>query len=372
MSLLKGNANVARFVPKDRLPKSTEDSWISRLKENAFVGPAGLDDVYGWAVVGNELNTEFSFENTVVGKFVVFSLRVDSLNIPKSYLNLAVEKAVQAEENLPDVEFVGKKRKAEIKEDVLQSLMAEAHPKVKTVQICVDTQTNTVYVSNWSSSKLLDCFLSLFNQTFNSSLEYVSAYKQLEQIKGAETAERMVDSKSRLIFFSKEGCEEVNDNVEIDLASSFLSWLSYIADVDGTHSYKGREYGMMIAEQIGLQQLFSDGEALQNTVLKSGNVVSYPEFKSALKTGKLISMVKLEAALDEESWTFSLSINKLGISGIKPPKITDGDKFQRTLARLSSFCDLFELIDSLFESFIDFMYGVEYQNTLKKMKNWAS
>ena len=372
MGLLKGNANIARFVPKNRLPKSTEDSWISRLKENSFVGPAGIEDVYGWAVVGNELNTEFSFENTVVGKFVVFSLRVDSLNIPKSYLNLAVEKAVQAEESLPEVVAVSKKRRAEIKEDVLQSLMAEAHPKVKTVQICVDTQTNTVYVSNWSSSKLLDCVLSLFNQTFNTPLEYVSAYKQLEQLKGKEVAERMVDNKSRIVFFSKEDDHDSNDNVEIDLASSFLSWLSYVADVEGVHPYKGREYGVMIAEQIGLQQLVSGGEALQNTVLKTGNVVSYPEFKSALKTGKLISMVKLEAALNEESWTFSLNINKMGISGIKAPKILEGDKFQKTLARLSSFCDLFELIDSLFGSFIDFMYGTEYINTMKKMKNWAS
>jgi hypothetical protein len=366
MGLLKGNANIIRLRIKESVPSVTDESWVSKLKENAFVGPASLEDVYGWSVAGNELETEFTFENATVGKFVVFSLRVDSIQLPKSYLKLAIERAIQKELLSPEVEVVSRKRRAEIKEDITQSLVDSAHPNVKTVQVAVDTQTKYVYFGS-SSSKMVDYFQVLFARTFDMSLVICDGVDQVVRIKGEEEAPKLLDSRTS-ISLTDEPAE--NTTWEMDLACSFTTWLAYITDQSGTYSYKSREYGAMIAEEIGLE-LLGDTGCGQKTVLKKGNVVAYPEFGSAIASGKLINRVKLEIALEEESWTFSLNAHKEGIQGIKAPKPQEGDNFQKTIYRLQSLCEVFEVIDNLYEQFVDFMYGEDHEKILLNIKGWA-
>ena len=365
MSLLKGNASIVRFQ-SGQVPASSNSFWLEKLNENKFVGPASEDGVYGWAVAGNELETTFTPTNAVQGKFVIFSLRVDTIKVPKSLFNLAVEKALHNELEATESETISRKRKTEIKEDIKETLIQEAQPTIQTVQLAVDTHSGHVYAAG-TSTKLLDYLVVLFSKTFDKNLRECTYINMLADLKGEAETNRLLENMSRIDL--NEG-GDLSAGWDLDLGFSFISWLSYLTDTDGTYKYKAREYGAMIAEQVGLESVDEVGNS-NKTVLKKGSVVNYPEFKSAIASGKLISMAKIEMALEEESWVFTLDARKSGIKGIKAPRFTDGLLSERTIYRLNSLCEVFEVVDQLFSDYVENVYGDQSNEVITAMQLWA-
>jgi hypothetical protein len=355
--------------------------WVAQLKENAFVGKElGLEEEnLGWAVFGEELATDFSIENTVYGKFVLFSLRRDSIKVPSSLVNLHLKSRLKERMRSEEVEVIGKKQRGEIKEEIIEELMAKTPTQIQVIQIMIDTARAEVFISS-TSDKVLELFEGLFNKSFDLNLSKADFLSTAHQMLEEETFQKVMDDPGISVGDPFEVHPEFEDCMEGRLGASFLTWMLYLLQTGGSFKSKRQgEMGLVLNEYLLLE-----GEALgsKQVLLKKGALSRCAELAISLNIGKLVSKIRIETArdgvatdseenVDMEKWNFMVDKLNFDLSSLKVPKHSEGTEVARMLARFNGIIDAFELMEDLFEHFLELRYGQNWEHLTDELRQWV-
>jgi hypothetical protein len=381
MSLENGSITLRRFFIKGTCKPSSDPMWVAQLKENAFVGKElGLEEEnLGWAVFGEELATDFSIENTVYGKFVLFSLRRDSIKVPSSLVNLHLKSRLKERMRSEEVEVIGKKQRGEIKEEIIEELMAKTPTQIQVIQIMIDTARAEVFISS-TSDKVLELFEGLFNKSFDLNLSKADFLSTAHQMLEEETFQKVMDDPGISVGDPFEVHPEFEDCMEGRLGASFLTWMLYLLQTGGSFKSKRQgEMGLVLNEYLLLE-----GEALgsKQVLLKKGALSRCAELAISLNIGKLVSKIRIETArdgvatdseenVDMEKWNFMVDKLNFDLSSLKVPKHSEGTEVARMLARFNGIIDAFELMEDLFEHFLELRYGQNWEHLTDELRQWV-
>jgi hypothetical protein len=386
MSVESGSITLRRFFIKGRSKASSDPLWIENLNANAFEGKklGPEEDNFGWAVLGNELNTVFNIENTINGKFITFSLRRDNKKIQRTLLNLRVKERILERMKESETDTLPQQQKAEIRAEVIDELSKETVPNIQIIQIVVDTARKEVYAT-CTSDKLVETFITLYDKTFNVTLLEANSVSSAQNLVEPDVFEEMLDNPGIELVKGLEVHPEFENGPESKLGCGFLTWLFFYLQ-HGDNTWKGSnvgEFGIVVDDYL----LF-EGEALgtKQTLLNKGRVTNCAELGTVLRIGKQVAKVKLQFARGEiiikedeeddkhmrdiENWSFTIDKAKFDLSALKVPKFSEGNRAARTLGRLNYLVEAFEILDDLFLTYLELRYSKKWASTIKEIRNW--
>ena len=382
MSLEHGSITLRRFFIKGTCKPSSSPVWVEQLKENAFVGKElGLEEEnIGWAVFGEELATDFNLSNTVYGKFILFSLRRDSIKVPSSLVNLHLKSRIKERMRNDELEQIGKKQRGEIKEEIIEELMAKMPTQIQVIQVMIDTARNEIFIAS-TSDKVLELFEGLFAKSFDLNLSKADFLSTAHQMLEEKTFSSVMDDPGISIGDPFEVHPEFEDSLEGRLGASFLTWILFLLQTGGNYKSKRQgEMGIVLNEYLLLE-----GEALgsKQMLLKKGALSRCAELAISLNIGKLVSKIRLETVrdgiskdseenVDMEKWNFVVDKLHFDLASLKVPKPSEGTEVARMLARFNNIIDAFELMEDLFENFLELRYGKNADKLQDEMREWVN
>jgi len=195
MGLFAGALTARRFRVVGELPKSGwRDVVRERLDAFAFrepVGRVGKEEIEGWVLVQNLLDTSFQdFERWLFDPWVVFALRVDKKALPAKLFRATVEKRCEAWCRERGVERCPASAKKEIQERLEEEWLDRALPRVALTEIAWNVQTGQVLVGGLSSS-VAERVRKRFHRTFGLELH---PWSPLDGLDDPGLAERLLGS----------------------------------------------------------------------------------------------------------------------------------------------------------------------------------
>lgn len=160
------------------------------------------------------------------------------------------------------------------------------------------------------------------------------------------------------------------------LGQEFLTWLWYKIDVAGGNfaTSDNQSFGLAMMETVSVQG--GEGDVIATATVKnpSGELT---EAKSGLQTGKKVSRAQLKFTIAEDDWIVTLRSEDFALSGLKTPKVDlkdeDGEdpdgKFLEKMYLLEKFM---EMLDAVYQQFINLRLGSEWQDEAKAIGKWIS
>ena len=377
MPINQGNVTLRRFFLDQKAKPSSDVSWLDALNKEAFEHKKlSLDDEsLGWAVYGNELETKFSIENVARGKYVLISLRHETLKLSSSLVNLHLNKRFSDRMKELESQSLGKSQRDEIKQDVIDSLMGSATTTTTTTQCFVDTARGEVFVAS-SSTKILELFQMLFQRSFGYKLFDANPMAVAERLLGDEMVDRVLESPQYEISYidpANINPDASPDGLESRLGSGFLTWLVYelYAEGYGWDTSRHGALGVIVNQSISLEGISAGAK---RTSLRKGAPDRSAEFASALRVGKQVSKVALYLAREREGgediWKFTLDKSTFTMASLSVPKVLEGDIPTRQLGRLDLLVESFEMLDERFQTFLELRYGPDWKT--EPMAAWMN
>lgn len=374
MALEQGNVTLRRFFPATPLPKSRDEQWFELLQENRLRQKEDLQpdsENGGWAVCGNELSTEFNEKNVVLGPYVMFSYRRDTIKIPTGLVELHLKAQLAVEEEFG--ESVDRIKRQTIKDDVIEDLLMSTHPHIETAGVLVDTSRQVVYFSS-TSEKLTDEFLTLFYKSWNIQLLEAdwesSAHRLLVE---DDRFERLMQAPSLRLVDNLEIHPEFEDEPAARLGAAFLTWFYFFLQTTESvwASEEIEEIDIMVDDTLTLA-----GESLgsREVTIKKGQVSKCRELAAAFAAGKTLSKGKFHFSRGDEEeqdlWSFSLDKKALILQGLKVPKGEEFDRYSRLMDRFDAIAEIHDVFDDIYRDHLSMRLSEEWPEILDDMRCW--
>ncbi len=191
MGLITGSGSFTRYQVKGKPAENFLEGLADRIGRYAF---KNLTDIStdersaGWVNIMNMFDNRFSELEFLKEPYIAMSLRVDDRKIPATAIKeycLEAEEKIKVAEN---VDFLPKRRRADIKEGVRLRLLKRAIPGSKAYDMIWNYSTGDVIFA-CTNTKLCDEFQERFLQTFDLHLLAMCPYTL-----GAKFLEKKGDS----------------------------------------------------------------------------------------------------------------------------------------------------------------------------------
>jgi recombination associated protein RdgC len=374
MALEQGSVSLRRFFPAQVLPKSRDDIWFEKLNEHRLREMEELkpdSENGGWAVLGNELSTEFNVKNVVIGPYVMFAYRRDTLKLPAGLVELHMKAHMAVEKEFG--EGVGKQKRQQMKDDIVQDLLEKTLPNIETAGVLVDTSRQVLYFCG-SNEKLTDEFLTLFYKCWNV---------QLVESDWETTAHRLLDNEKKVSTILKDPGLYLVKNLEIHpefqdeaharLGSSFLTWLYYFLQTTESvwASEEIEEIGVYVDDSLTLA---GETYGSREITIKKGFVSTCRELAAAFAAGKAVSKMRLNFLRGDEEegqlWSFGLDKRNLQMQGLKCPKSEEVDAHTALMERFDSIAEIHDILDDMVRDFLQLRISPEWPEILEEMRQW--
>ncbi len=178
MGLISGSGSFTRYIVTDILP----DNFMEKLPEmivrysfKNFDETSTQERSIGWVNIMNMFDNKFQALDFLKEPYIAMSLRIDEKKIPATAVK---QHCIEAEEKIKkeeSVEFLSRKRRANIKDTIKQVLMKRAIPVARTYNMVWNYSTGAV-IFGGTTNKLCDEFTELFFHTFSLQLQPVCPY----------------------------------------------------------------------------------------------------------------------------------------------------------------------------------------------------
>ncbi len=161
------------------------------------------------------------------------------------------------------------------------------------------------------------------------------------------------------------------------LGLDFLTWLCFASET-GAASFELNEQSIEILMDFNMT-LSCDREQGCNKIAFSGTATpgqqTLPEIKSAIKSGKKISDVKILMIVGEMEFSFKISATLLEITSLKLPKTGNSDYEDEiagaALERIYLGNTAKKAVDHIFKKFIELRNSKSaWENQLSGMRDW--
>lgn len=376
MALESGSVSLRRFFPGKTLPKSQQDIWLEKLAEFRLKEPEQLEpdgENGGWAVLGNELSTEFTLQNVTVGPYVRFAYRRDTIKLPGGLVELHLKANLAVEEEFG--EMVGRQKRQEMKEEVVQDLLASCHPHIESAGVLVDTSRQVIYFAS-TSERLTDEFLMLFYKAWGLQLVEADWENHAQRLLDDDDAyERVMARPGLHLVDNLEIHPEFEDLPTARLGASFLTWFYFFLQT-GEGIWASEEIEEIAIEVDDALTLSGESFGSREIVLKKGPVAKCRELAAAFAAGKAVSKVRFSfwrGNEEDEGCTWSLGLDKksLQLSGLKLPKSEEPDRYGQLMERFDALAEIFEILDDIVRDFLQMRISDEWPSILQDMRHWV-
>ncbi len=178
MGLISGSGSFTRYLATDVLPDNFMEKLPKMIIRHSF---KKLDETstqersMGWVNIMDMFDNKFKTLGFLKEPYITMSLRIDEKKIPATALKqhcIEAEEKIKKEESL---EFLSKRRRADIKDNVKQLLIKRAIPVTRTYDMIWNYSTGAV-IFGGTANKLCDEFMELFFRTFSIQLQPICPY----------------------------------------------------------------------------------------------------------------------------------------------------------------------------------------------------
>ncbi len=191
MGLISGSGSFSRYRVTGEPAKDFLEGLDERINRYTFQNlteESTHERSSGWVNIMDMFDNRFSELQFLKEPYIAMSMRVDERKIPATALKqycLEAEERIKANE---DLDFLSKRRRADIKEGVKLRLLKRAIPVSKVYDMIWNYTTGQV-VFGCTNTKLCDEFQELFLKTFDFHLLALCPYTL-----GADFVEKKGDS----------------------------------------------------------------------------------------------------------------------------------------------------------------------------------
>lgn len=379
MGFFAGRATFLRFKVNGPAPRQFDDEHLARLADHQAGRQriASADGVEtGWTAGEHILDTDFGFEKNIINDTLTFDLRVDTEKLPNDLLRayMAVELKALSKDNPSG--FASARQKREAKEIARDRLAQEAkdgrYRKRKCVPVLWDRLTNEVLFGATSLTQV-DRLTSLFEQTFGTELECVTAGRRAYSLAELHSRTRLVDDSAPSAFVAGSTADVawIADESSRDfIGNEFLLWLWYYTDVesDTIKLADDSEVTIMIARTLNLE--CPRGQTGHETITHEGPT-RLPEARRAIQSGKLPRKAGLTLVRHSEQYELTLHAETLGVGGAKlPPPEEGADARGKLDDRANQLRELIQTLDLLYDAFGQKRFGRDWEKELEGMQKW--
>ncbi len=364
MALESGTTTLRRFYTSKSLPHRSNPIWLEKLKEFCVCDVELEQDMEneGWAVLGNELSTDFSEKNTIVGPYIIFSYRCDTHRVAMNIVDLHLKSQISLD--VDNSEIVNRQKENDMKDDIIRDLLSNTLPSIEIAGVLVDTHNGIVYYTS-GSERLIDKLCLLFLYTFDISLiEATYETSAARLLDDEELACSLLTQPGTLLVEDLQLHPDYMDNPDARMGSSFLTWFFYFLQSSESLwvSENIEEIFIQVESELSLAgETFGSREV----TIKKGDINNCKELVAAFSAGKRISKLRFlfyrGSEEDNESWSFSMDKKSYAMLSLKVPKPEAVDTFGLKIERFDSICEIHDIIDDIY---------LDYLN-LKTSKGWA-
>ncbi|HEY9161471.1 MAG TPA: recombination-associated protein RdgC [Desulfomonilia bacterium] len=383
MGILSNTVSISQYKVKGPVPSDIE-SWLADcLYRNRFSPIDNLPDeeTTGWVSLFDYNDSSFSLGSPRIGDYIGLSLRRDKRSVPaaviKSRLDLECGKWMA---DHPDIKKMPSKRKAEIRDNLVASLVTRSLPVPSVCDLIWNVKTSTVTFAS-VSAKTLELVEDKFMQTFEG-LKLVSIYPMAR-------AELVIDDgmKASLAHEDKASTKDVLQQINKNrwLGHEFLLWAMYSTSMsqgeyrictDGPFN-KGEVFVAYLHDSFLLAGEPEKGVRKSRII---GPQQDFGEAKKALAAGKNICEAAIYFEKADLSWSLNLKSDSFVFSSFKSPpvRIEKGELIEDPsaereaafLERMSLMDSGIQLFDSFFRAFLAERLSNTWQDRMKAIRKW--
>jgi recombination associated protein RdgC len=195
---LRGSLTYARFFVDGDVPEDFREKYMRAIRLRAMKPlEADEDDLErsGWSKLAEPFELELTYDDVFYNEFLVLGLRTDRWQIPGPMLKARVREAEAAYMEKKGREKLGRKEKAELKENVARKLRKQMAPATRVVDVAWSLNEGVVRFFS-HADKAAGVMTELFHKTFGLRLVPESPYTLAERLglsKAQESAWQEID-----------------------------------------------------------------------------------------------------------------------------------------------------------------------------------
>ncbi len=318
-----------------KLSRPLPEDVLTRFQESGVPTPPmeHNSSSFGWRATRHLLDRDITEDNAypIPGKLSLTLVEASRV-IPSSILKAEIAQEELIHLNASDREFLSRKERQEIKQQVITKLMADMPITLKgTTFLMLDDET---LVATCTSDLAGDVFCLHFRQVTGSSLIMQEPYAMdPDLMMAADTC------------FASDHSSSACQNAGMD----FLTWLWWMAESNGgVIRDQGSEVAILVE---GPLHFSSDGQGAHEAVLKNGSPTKDEAATACMRFGGKLSKAKISLSVDGQVFSavidYQFTIRSLHI----PPhedRLDPVSAFEDRVIKLMSFLEVLGLLFRLF------------------------
>lgn len=205
MSALRGSLTYARFFVDGDVPDDFREKYMRAIRLRAMKPLEPEDDDLersGWCKIAEPFEIELHYDDVFYNEFLVLGIRTDRWQIPGPMLKARVREAEAAYLEKKGREKLGRKEKAELKENVARKLRKQMAPSTRVVDLSWSMNEGVVRFFS-HADKAAGNMMELFHKTFGLRLVAESPYTLAERL-GLSKAQESSWQEIDLTVLAKE------------------------------------------------------------------------------------------------------------------------------------------------------------------------
>jgi hypothetical protein len=385
MGFLNGRITFTRYRVAGPSPLPFDDETLAKVNEHA-IGRHGAAEAtdgvsIGWAGGGHVLDVSFDLGKNVLNDALHLSMRVDADKVPSALLKAYTQIELDARAQLNPSGKPTKVQRTEAKEAARIRAEAEAADgrfrRLNHYPLLWDGQAGMLYAGT-TSTTVLERLQSLFRETFDRSLEPVTAGNLAVSLTGPGGEDRLAQGGLSLFGGAEDELATVAwaenaPNLLDHLGNEFLVWLWHtLQNVSDTIPLAdGSDVAVMLAKTLTLD--CPRGETGRDS-LTDDAPTRLPEAFRALQSGKLPRKAGLILVRHGAQYELTLQAETLAVSGAALPRPEDrglSDHDVRS-ARVDGLRHLSETLDLLFDTYRRRRTGKSWAAEVGRIKHWLN
>ncbi|HAR67070.1 MAG TPA: hypothetical protein DCR55_12780 [Lentisphaeria bacterium] len=316
---------------------------------------------FGWVTGRHLLDTNIEEHTAKAGGHLHLCLQSAVRRIPSSLFKAECrirELAYMADK---DADFVPRKVRQEIKDEVTDFLLPDMPPTVSGIPFVVDQNRGLMYLGA-TSVKQVDTFLEHFYEA--QKIEPVPLTPEF-----ASEIEFGVNPDT---FLPMTFSPEVQLDPDGYFGRDFLTWIWYYQDTQkGTFEVGDLgEFGVMID---GPLTFAAEGPGALESVARKGTPTRSAEAKAAMSVGKRLRLASVIIARDQDVWTCTLDADTFAFKGMKLPDTGEAlDSDSRFMERVMQLDIFRQAFFALYKLYVEVASDKEKSAELApKLKAWV-
>ncbi|HEV3168015.1 MAG TPA: hypothetical protein VGZ22_28695 [Isosphaeraceae bacterium] len=382
MGFLNGRVTCVRYKVSGDSPLPFDDERLELIQQHA-IGRHGSADptdgiTLGWAGGDHVLDVTFDLAKNVLNDALHLAIRIDTDKIPADLLRAYTRIETDARAQLNPTGFPTKGQREEAKEAARIRAEVESADgrfrRHKHYPVLWDGQSNVLYAGT-TSAAILDRLQTLFRETFDRTLEPITAGRLACAQADARGLLGVVADAGPVGFVGEPDVPATIAWATDAFAgpdfwgNEFLIWLWHTLQADGDTITlpDGSEATVSLAKTLTLD--CPRGQTGRDSLLDEGPT-RLPEAFRALQAGKLPRKAGLILVRHGAQYDLTLQAETLAISGAALPKVEGASGREAHEARVDSLRHLVETLDLLYDAYGQRRTGPEWPGVLRRIRQW--